>query len=148
MNEYAIKSTTFDHSGARQRTPNFGTVQGGTYPDLRAQSAEQIIEVGFDGYALGGLSVGESRAEMYDILGDAAPLLPADRPRYLMGVGAPRDLLAGMAAQEVEHEDGQQAFADRERHLGDGEDAEELCRRGGEAGRTGSCRGRPHRRAG
>jgi queuine tRNA-ribosyltransferase len=76
----------------------FGIVQGGFFKDLRAKSAEEIIGVGFDGYALGGLSVGESRNEMYDILGDAAPLLPENRPRYLMGVGAPRDLLAGMAA--------------------------------------------------
>ena len=76
----------------------FGIVQGGFFKDLRAQSAREIIDVGFDGYALGGLSVGESRPEMYDILDATTPLLPADRPRYLMGVGAPRDLLAGMAA--------------------------------------------------
>lgn len=76
----------------------FGIVQGGFFKDLRAESARQLIDLDFEGYALGGLSVGESRAEMYDILGDAAPLLPAHKPRYLMGVGAPRDLLAGMAA--------------------------------------------------
>jgi queuine tRNA-ribosyltransferase len=76
----------------------FGIVQGGFFKDLRAESARQLIDLDFEGYALGGLSVGESRAEMYDILGDAAPLLPAQKPRYLMGVGAPRDLLAGMAA--------------------------------------------------
>ncbi|MFU2210641.1 tRNA guanosine(34) transglycosylase Tgt [Solidesulfovibrio sp. C21] len=76
----------------------FGIVQGGFFKDLRAESARQLIDLDFEGYALGGLSVGESRAEMYDILFDAAPLLPADKPRYLMGVGAPRDLLAGMAA--------------------------------------------------
>lgn len=76
----------------------FGIVQGGFYKDLRAESARQLIDLDFEGYALGGLSVGESRAEMYDILNDATPLLPADKPRYLMGVGAPRDLLAGMAA--------------------------------------------------
>jgi len=76
----------------------FGIVQGGFFKDLRAQSAEQLIDLDFDGYALGGLSVGESRPEMYDILNDATPHLPADKPRYLMGVGAPRDLLAGMAA--------------------------------------------------
>ncbi len=76
----------------------FGIVQGGFFKDLRARSAAEIIDIGFDGYALGGLSVGESRGEMYDILDDATPLLPADKPRYLMGVGAPRDLLAGMAA--------------------------------------------------
>lgn len=76
----------------------FGIVQGGFFKDLRAESARQLIDLDFEGYALGGLSVGESRAEMYDILDDATPLLPADKPRYLMGVGAPRDLLAGMAA--------------------------------------------------
>jgi len=76
----------------------FGIVQGGFFPDLRAQSAAASVEIGFDGYALGGLSVGESRPEMYDILDATAPLLPAEKPRYLMGVGAVRDLLAGMAA--------------------------------------------------
>jgi queuine tRNA-ribosyltransferase len=76
----------------------FGIVQGGFYQDLRARSAAEITGIGFDGYALGGLSVGESRPEMYDILNATTPLLPVDRPRYLMGVGAPRDLLAGMAA--------------------------------------------------
>ena len=76
----------------------FGIVQGGFFKDLRAESARQLIDLDFEGYALGGLSVGESRVEMYDILGDATPLLPADKPRYLMGVGAPRDLLAGMAS--------------------------------------------------
>ncbi|EHJ46733.1 Queuine tRNA-ribosyltransferase [Solidesulfovibrio carbinoliphilus subsp. oakridgensis] len=86
------------HPGGHRGQLLFGIVQGGFFKDLRAESAAQLLEIGFDGYALGGLSVGESREEMYDILGDATPLLPADRPRYLMGVGAPRDLLAGMAA--------------------------------------------------
>lgn len=76
----------------------FGIVQGGFFQDLRDRSAAEITEVGFDGYALGGLSVGESRPEMYDILDATTARLPADRPRYLMGVGAVRDLLAGMAA--------------------------------------------------
>lgn len=76
----------------------FGIVQGGFFKDLRAESARQLLDLDFEGYALGGLSVGESRPEMYDILYDAAPLLPAQKPRYLMGVGAPRDLLAGMDA--------------------------------------------------
>ena len=65
----------------------FGIVQGGFFKDLRAQSAEQLIDLDFDGYALGGLSVGESRPEMYDILNDATPHLPADKPRYLMPQG-------------------------------------------------------------
>jgi queuine tRNA-ribosyltransferase len=76
----------------------FGIVQGGFFPDLRARSVAEIVDIGFDGYALGGLSVGESRPEMYDILDATTPLLPEGRPRYLMGVGAVRDLLAGMAA--------------------------------------------------
>jgi len=76
----------------------FGIVQGGFFQDLRARSAQELVDIGFDGYALGGLSVGESRPEMYDMLDATTPLLPADKPRYLMGVGAPRDLLAGMAA--------------------------------------------------
>ncbi|AGW13464.1 tRNA guanosine(34) transglycosylase Tgt [Megalodesulfovibrio gigas] len=75
----------------------FGIVQGGFFPDLRAESARQLMEIPFDGFAIGGLSVGESRAEMLDILAHTAPLLPQDKPRYLMGVGTPRDLLDGIA---------------------------------------------------
>ncbi len=71
----------------------FGIVQGGMYPDLRKISAEQIIEIDFPGYAIGGLSVGEENNLMYDITEHIAPLLPADKPRYLMGVGTPEDLL-------------------------------------------------------
>lgn len=71
----------------------FGIVQGGMFPDLRKKSAEQIIEIDFPGYAIGGLSVGEEKSLMYDITGYTAPLLPADKPRYLMGVGTPEDLL-------------------------------------------------------
>ena len=76
----------------------FGIVQGGFFTDLRAQSADQICSLGFDGHALGGLSVGESRREMYDILHPSAALLPDDKPKYLMGVGAPADLMEGVAA--------------------------------------------------
>ena len=71
----------------------FGIVQGGFFEDLRRKSAEQILSIPFDGYALGGLSVGESGQEMLDMLRVAAPLLPPDKPRYLMGVGAPTDIL-------------------------------------------------------
>ncbi|MFQ5492146.1 MAG: tRNA guanosine(34) transglycosylase Tgt [Phycisphaerae bacterium] len=70
----------------------FGIVQGGVFTDLRQRCAERLIEIGFDGYAIGGLSVGESHAEMIDMLERITPHLPADRPRYLMGVGKPRDL--------------------------------------------------------
>jgi queuine tRNA-ribosyltransferase len=76
----------------------FGIVQGGTDLDLRRRCAQQIVEVGFDGYALGGLSVGEGHEEMTKTVRYTAPLLPADRPRYLMGVGMPADILAAVLA--------------------------------------------------
>jgi len=72
----------------------FGIVQGGVYPHLRARSAQATVEIGFDGYAIGGLSVGESKAEMLEALAAAVPELPADAPRYVMGVGTPLDLVA------------------------------------------------------
>ena len=67
----------------------FGICQGGADPELRRRSAERIAGIGFDGYGIGGLSVGESRAEMGPALAAATEVLPADRPRYLMGVGDP-----------------------------------------------------------
>jgi queuine tRNA-ribosyltransferase len=70
----------------------FGIVQGGVFADLRARSAASLIEIGFDGYALGGLAVGEPQAAMFETLDAAVPLLPADKPRYLMGVGKPDDI--------------------------------------------------------
>lgn len=80
---------------AHRRTDQwlFGIVQGGLDPELRAYCTRRLLEIGFDGYALGGLSVGESHEEMIDLLERVAPLLPADRPRYLMGVGMPRDIV-------------------------------------------------------
>jgi queuine tRNA-ribosyltransferase len=75
----------------------FGIVQGGLFPELRAESARQLVELNFPGYAVGGLSVGEPPAEMYAMLDVTVPLLPTDRPRYLMGVGTPRDLLEAVA---------------------------------------------------
>ncbi len=77
---------------------SFGIVQGGTDLDLRRRCAEQIVDIGFDGYALGGLSVGEGHEEMVKTVRYTAPLLPADRPRYLMGVGMPADILAAVLA--------------------------------------------------
>jgi queuine tRNA-ribosyltransferase len=71
----------------------FAIVQGGLDPEMRTESAEQLVALDFVGYAIGGLSVGESPAEMYAALDVTAPLLPSDRPRYLMGVGRPIDLL-------------------------------------------------------
>ena len=72
-------------------------MQGGFFSDLRQRSARQITSIPFDGYAIGGLSVGESKQEMLDMLTVTAPLLPQDRPRYLMGVGAPMDMLDAVA---------------------------------------------------
>lgn len=74
----------------------FGIIQGNLFKDLRKQSAEEIVSVGFDGYAIGGLSVGESKEVFKDILSYTAPLLPEDKPRYLMGVGTPLDLFTGV----------------------------------------------------
>ncbi len=71
----------------------FGIVQGGVYPELRARSLEGLREIGFDGYAVGGLSVGEPPADRWRILDFLADRLPADRPRYLMGVGTPEDIV-------------------------------------------------------
>jgi queuine tRNA-ribosyltransferase len=70
----------------------FGIVQGGVFADLRRRSAEALIEIGFDGYALGGLAVGETQSAMFETLDTAVPHLPSDKPRYLMGVGKPDDI--------------------------------------------------------
>jgi len=75
----------------------FGIVQGGIEPDLRAESAQRTLDVGFEAYAIGGLSVGEPVDTMYDIVSHTAPLLPEDRPRYLMGTGMPDDLVECVA---------------------------------------------------
>ena len=75
----------------------FGIVQGGIFEDLRAESARVLRQMDFPGYAIGGLSVGESKAEMHAVLEAVTPLLPSDRPRYLMGVGSPEDLVEGVA---------------------------------------------------
>ncbi|MDD3310710.1 tRNA guanosine(34) transglycosylase Tgt [Pseudodesulfovibrio sp.] len=76
----------------------FGIVQGGFHKDLRERSLEQLREIDFEGFAIGGLSVGESTEVMYDILHHIAPLLPSEKPRYLMGVGTPLDILEGVSA--------------------------------------------------
>lgn len=74
----------------------FGIVQGGMYPDLRAESLAGLTDIGFDGYAIGGLSVGEPKEEMMKVLDVMQPIMPVDKPRYLMGVGTPSDLLEGV----------------------------------------------------
>jgi len=74
----------------------FGIVQGGMYQELREQSLAGLTKIGFDGYAIGGLSVGEPKEDMMRVLSGIAPKLPADRPRYLMGVGKPEDIVEGV----------------------------------------------------
>jgi queuine tRNA-ribosyltransferase len=74
----------------------FGIVQGGVFPNLRARSAVALQEIGFDGYAVGGLAVGEGQEAMFDTLDATLPHLPADRPRYLMGVGKPDDIVGAV----------------------------------------------------
>ncbi|HKD18693.1 MAG TPA: tRNA guanosine(34) transglycosylase Tgt, partial [Thermoanaerobaculia bacterium] len=76
----------------------FGIVQGGTHEDLRRRSAQDLAELDFPGYAIGGVAVGESKEAIRAVTAFSAPLLPADRPRYLMGVGTPADLLASVRA--------------------------------------------------
>jgi queuine tRNA-ribosyltransferase len=71
----------------------FGIIQGGVHPDLRAQSAKSLTSIGFDGYAIGGLSVGEPADKMYESIEATVPHMPQDKPRYLMGVGTPRNLV-------------------------------------------------------
>jgi queuine tRNA-ribosyltransferase len=75
----------------------FGIVQGGVFPELREESARETVAIGFEAYAIGGLSVGEPVDVMYDLVARTTPLLPADRPRYLMGTGTPEDLVESVA---------------------------------------------------
>jgi len=74
----------------------FGIVQGGVYPHLRQRSVHELMAIGFDGYALGGLAVGEAQAQMFDVLEATTPYMPVDRPRYLMGVGKPDDIVGAV----------------------------------------------------
>jgi queuine tRNA-ribosyltransferase len=94
--DHFLQSRPRSEHGAGQL--QFGIVQGGTDPGLRAKSADLTLEVGFDGYAIGGLSVGEAKDVMYKVIAGTAPRLPDDRPRYLMGVGTPVDLLEAVAS--------------------------------------------------
>jgi queuine tRNA-ribosyltransferase len=83
--------------GAQAGRMLFAIVQGGDAPDLRRASARALVEIGFHGYAIGGLAVGEPQEVMLAMIEEAAPMLPADRPRYLMGVGTPDDILQAVA---------------------------------------------------
>lgn len=97
--ERAVKRTSAWAIRCREAHPDdsiqalFGIVQGGIFPDLRAQSAAHLQTLDFPGYAIGGLAVGESKQAMYDTIDITAPLLPTEKPRYLMGVGEPDDLV-------------------------------------------------------
>ena len=102
--EYAKTSTSLTTRWARRcleaerkaGAALFAIVQGGMYRDLREESARDLVEMGFDGYAIGGLSVGEPKSVMMEILEWTAPMLPEETPRYLMGVGTPEDILDGV----------------------------------------------------
>ena len=87
-----------DRQDGPQKGALFGITQGGTSEVLRRRSSEEIVALDFDGYALGGLSLGESTAAIHETVALSAPLLPAERPRYLMGMGEPEDLLAAIGA--------------------------------------------------
>ncbi len=94
----ARSRTAFDAGSSRGRGHAlFGIVQGGMYTALRAESLQGLERIGFDGYALGGLSVGESGEERARILEQCVPMMPADRPRYLMGVGTPADIVKAVS---------------------------------------------------
>ncbi len=85
------KTTWQEKTGGKNAL--FGIVQGGMYEDLRRRSADELAEIGFSGYAVGGLSVGEPKELMYEVAEYTLPMLPEDRPRYVMGVGTPEDLV-------------------------------------------------------
>ena len=93
----ARSKTAFEKYDAGKGDALFGIVQGGVYEDLRHESAGALIDIGFDGYAVGGLAVGEGHEEMLRVLDFTVPVLPADAPRYLMGVGTPHDLVQAVA---------------------------------------------------
>ena len=82
--------------GNNKKKALFGIIQGGLFKDLRLESLEKLIKLDFDGYAMGGLAVGESQAEMFKILDSIVPHMPKEKPRYLMGVGTPSDLLGAV----------------------------------------------------
>ena len=92
-----LQASGEDHVMTNRGQVQFGIVQGGVFPELRERSAQETIAIGFDAYAIGGLSVGESTDMMYDVAGLTSGFLPADRPRYLMGVGMPNDIVEMVA---------------------------------------------------
>ena len=94
MNSRWAERCKKNHSEENQAL--FGIIQGAMFKDLRKQSAENILEIGFDGYAIGGLSVGEPKDLMLEFVDYTAPLLPEEKPRYIMGVGTPTDIIKGI----------------------------------------------------
>jgi len=94
---WAERAVAANRSGQTGGQALFGIVQGGTSPELRRESAERTVALGFAGYAVGGLSLGEPKALTWAALDATEPLLPPDRPRYMMGVGSPEDLVEGVA---------------------------------------------------
>lgn len=93
----SLSRSAEDGGGLSRRQALFGIVQGAGHLDLRKESLERTIEIGFDGYAIGGLSVGEEKSVMYEVLEFLAPKMPAEKPRYLMGVGTPEDLVEAVS---------------------------------------------------
>ena len=92
------KRSLIEHKRLKNNNALFGIVQGGMHRELRVQSAESLIEMSFNGYAIGGLSVGEPKEEMMEVLSYLPEHMPTDKPRYLMGVGTPLDLVEGVAS--------------------------------------------------
>jgi queuine tRNA-ribosyltransferase len=93
----SAEKTESQVNNLRCRQALFGIVQGASHLELRRESLERTVEIGFDGYAIGGLSVGEEKPVMLEVIEDLAPRMPADKPRYLMGVGTPEDLIEAVA---------------------------------------------------
>ncbi|MBI3872788.1 MAG: tRNA guanosine(34) transglycosylase Tgt [candidate division Zixibacteria bacterium] len=94
--EWARRSRLHHESVASPKPALFGIVQGSVYPDLRRIGAQRLIEIGFDGYAIGGLSVGEPKEPMWEMTAVTTAELPKEKPRYLMGVGTPEDMISGI----------------------------------------------------
>jgi queuine tRNA-ribosyltransferase len=91
------KRSLEEHQRLKNKNALFGIIQGGMHKELRLQSAKSLVEMDFDGYAIGGLSVGEPKEEMMDVLSYLPGHMPSNKPRYLMGVGTPSDLVEGVA---------------------------------------------------
>ena len=92
-----LKESPADVAVTNAGQAQFGIIQGATHPDLRTESVQATVDIGFEAYAIGGLSVGEPADVMYAVVGHTAPQLPSDRPRYLMGSGTPEDLVESVA---------------------------------------------------